>query len=294
MTLRVILRSVFGITEGPRTHELGRLIVEYLDAIMTPWFYGATLMLSGARVRDFLRGRGAHMRGATDRTPSRWPVQKVADRLGAIDAILFDEIARCRLLADAERAARHDILALLVAARYDDGAALSDDELRDHLMTLLVGGHETTATSLSWTLACALQNPGTLPRMQEEVERVFGDGFDAAKVKQLAYVGAVANESMRLYPIATAVTRILKRDRELGGYRAAGRHASLALHLPHAARRAAVGRAGRASAPSDSSTARRRSTSSFPSAPASGAASARSSPNTRCAWCWRAWWPASR
>ncbi|MGZ3427566.1 MAG: cytochrome P450, partial [Polyangia bacterium] len=125
VTLRVILGSVFGITEGPRTAELGRLIVEYLDAMMTPWFYGASLALSGARVRDFLRSRGAHMREAADgeRTPSRWPLQRVADRLGAIDAILFDEIARCRALSDDDRAARADILALLVAARYDDGSA---------------------------------------------------------------------------------------------------------------------------------------------------------------------------
>ena len=220
VTLRVILRSVFGMTEGPRTAELGRLIVEYLDALMTPWFYGATLVLSGARVRDFLRGRGAHMLDAPagERTPSRWPLQRVADRLGAIDAILFDEIARCRALGDDERAQRPDILALLVAARYDDGSALGDEELRDHLMTLLVGGHETTATSLSWALACALQHPGTLARMQAEVDRVFADGFDPAKVKQLSYLGAVANESMRLYPIATAVTRILKRELTLGGY----------------------------------------------------------------------------
>jgi hypothetical protein len=220
VTLRVILRSVFGITEGPRTVELGRLIVEYLEAVMTPWFYGATLILSGARVRDFLRGRGAHMLDAADdaRMPSRWPVQRVADRLGAIDAILFDEIARCRALSDAERDSRQDILALLVGAHYDDGSAFGDDELRDHLMTLLVGGHETTATSLSWALACALQNPGTLVRMQSEVDRVFADGFDPTKVKQLSYIGAVASESMRLYPIATAVTRILKRERQLGGY----------------------------------------------------------------------------
>ncbi len=220
VTLRVILRSVFGITEGPRTAELGRLIVEFLDSIMTPWFYGATLLLSGARVRDFLRQRGAHMLGPDgDRTVSRWPVQDVADRLGAIDAHLFDEIGRCRALSPEERAARPDILALLVDARYDDGSALGDDELRDHLMTLLVGGHETTATSLAWALACALQHPGTIERMQEEAARVFADGFDAAKVKQLAWVGAVANESMRLYPIATAVTRILKRERTLGGWK---------------------------------------------------------------------------
>jgi cytochrome P450 len=218
VTLRVILRSVFGITEGARMALLGKLIVEYLDAIMTPWFYGASLMLSGARVRDFLRHRGAHMQDDSTKEPSRWPLQNVADRVGAIDAILFDEIARCRALPADERGHRTDILALLVDARYDDGAALGDDELRDHLMTLLVGGHETTATSLAWALACALQHPGTIERMRDEVDRVFGGGFDAAKVKQLTYVGAVANESMRLYPIATAVTRILKKERQLGGY----------------------------------------------------------------------------
>ena len=186
---------------------------------MTPWFYGASLLLSGARVRDFLRQRGAHKRSpGADRTPSRLPLQNVADRVGAIDAILFDEIARCRALPPEELARREDILALLVASRYDDGRPLDDDELRDQLMILLVGGHETSATSLSWALASALAHPGTLERMREEVDRVFSAGFDPAGVKQLAYVGAVVNESMRLYPIATAVTRILKRERALGGY----------------------------------------------------------------------------
>lgn len=220
ITLRVILRSIFGMTEGPRTVELSRLITGYLDAIMTPWFYGASLLLSGARVRDFMRARGAHMRHAGDgeRTPSRWPLQNVADRVGAIDSIVFDEIARCRALPPEALAARPDILALLVAARYEDGTGMSDDELRDHLMTLVVGGYETTATSLAWALACALQNPGTLERMRAEADSVFSAGFDAAKVKQLVYIGAVASESMRLYPVAAAVTRILKRDRIFGGY----------------------------------------------------------------------------
>jgi len=218
VTLRVILRTIFGLTEGPRMAEFGRCVVGYLDAVMTPWFYGASLLLSGPRVRDFLRRRGAHVQADGPHELSRLPVQKVADLIGAIEAILADEIARCRALPAEERARRQDILALLVDARYDDGRPLDDDELRDQLMILLVGGHETSATSLSWALAAALQHPGTIERMRQEVDRVFADGFDATKIKQLAYVGAVANESMRLYPIATAVTRILKRERQLGGY----------------------------------------------------------------------------
>ena len=232
ITLRVILRSVFGMTDGRRFAELASLIVEYLDALMTPWFYGATLLLSGARVRDFLRARGAHMRDDAAKRPSRWPLQSVADRLGAIDAILLAEIARCRALPAGALAERQDILALLVAARYDDGSGLGDEALRDHLMTLLIGGHETTATSLSWAVACALGRPGTLARMRAEGEAVFRDGFDPSGVKQLAFVGAVANESMRLYPIATAVTRILKRDSELGGFRIpAGTRVSPCIYL---------------------------------------------------------------
>jgi cytochrome P450 len=218
VTLRVILRSVFGMTEGDRMGLLSRLFVEYLDAIMTPWFYGATLVLSGTRVRDFLRGRGARMRDRPGQAPSRWPILSAADRIGAIDAILLDEITRCRALSAAERAERQDVLALLVDARYDDGSALSDDELRDQLMILLVGGHETTATSLAWALVCAFGRPGTLERMRAEVDTVFAGGFDPGRVKQLAFVGAVINESMRLYPVATAVTRVLKRDFDLAGY----------------------------------------------------------------------------
>lgn len=217
IALNVILRCVFGLTEAAQIDRLGRYIVEYLNAMMTPWMYGATLLVSGARVRDFLRARGRHMRAGD--TPSSWPIQSIADCLGAIDAILFDEIAACRRLPAAELAARTDILAMLVAARYDDGQALPDDVLRDHLMTLLVGGHETTATSLSWAVDCALRHPGTIERMRAEAADVLGDGatLDAGRVKQLAYIGAVINESMRLYPIAWTVPRALVVDTELVG-----------------------------------------------------------------------------
>jgi len=218
VTLKVILRCVFGITEERRIGELGRLIVEYVDAVMKPWFYGATLLLSPQRVRDFLRARGARMRRG-DRAVSRWPVQSVADRLGAIDAILFDEIARCRALSDEARGRRADILSLLVAARYEDGSPLPDDALRDHLMTLLIGGHETTATSICWAIDCALRHPGTIEKMRAEVENVLGDGFDSSRVKQLTYIGAVINESMRLYPIAWGVGRELKHDVTFAGQR---------------------------------------------------------------------------
>jgi cytochrome P450 len=216
ITLSVILRCIFGIKDPQRMHQLAQLFAEYVDGLLKPWFYAATLVLSGARVRNFLRflGRRMHTPG---RTPSKWPVRSVADRLGAIDAILFDEIARCRRLSDEERSKRQDILALLVGARYEDGRGFSDEELRDQLMILLIGGHETTATTLCWALYCALTNPGTIEKMRTEVRSVMGDGFDPAQVKQLNYVGAVANESMRLYPIAWGVPREIKQELRVAG-----------------------------------------------------------------------------
>ena len=217
VTLRVILRCVFGITEERRLGELGRLIVEYLDTMMTPWAYGATLVLTGHRVREFLRARGKRMQHG-HRKPSRWPIQSLADRLGGIDAILLDEIARCRGLRDTERAQRNDILSMLVAARFEDGSPMPDEVLRDHLMTLLVGGHETTATTMCWALECALRHPGTFSRMRAEVDSVMGDGFDPSRVKQLSYIGAVISESMRLYPIAPMISRQLKVETRLVGH----------------------------------------------------------------------------
>ena len=217
ITLRVILRSVFGLTEGPRFEELGRLFVDYLDAMMTPWFYASTLVVSGPRVRDFLRARGRAKRDNPNKKISRWPLQSAADRLAAIDNILFDEIALCRGLGDEARAERSDILALLVAARYDDGSRIPDEALRDHLMTLLIGGHETTATSLCWALHCALGRPGTIDKMRAEVRAAMPNGFDAAQIKQLSFVGAVVNESMRLYPIAWGVPRQLKQEMRIAG-----------------------------------------------------------------------------
>jgi cytochrome P450 len=215
LALKVILSAVFGLPDGARMKELGQLIIGYLDSIMTAWFYGATLVLSGPRVRDFLRSQGRERRGI-----GRFirPLQAIADKVQAIDAIMLAEIARCRALPEAERAARPDILAMLLGARYDDGSGLSDEALRDHLMTLVIGGHETTATSLTWAMACALEHPGTIEKMRAEVEPLFADGFDVGKVKQLSYVGGVAQESMRLYPVATAITRQLKHEMTVAGH----------------------------------------------------------------------------
>jgi cytochrome P450 len=151
ITLRVILRCVFGDIDEQRIAELGRYFVEYVDGMLTPLFHGANLFVSGERIRALIRALGVGVRRG-QRTPSDLPIRRVADRLGAIERILLEEIGRVRRLSDAERAERVDLLSMLVDARYDDGSGLSDAALRDQIMILLIGGYETSATTLAWTI----------------------------------------------------------------------------------------------------------------------------------------------
>ena len=101
--------------------------------------------------------------------------KRICELRGIIDQLLYDEIARCKKEALQQRT---DIMAMLVAARDEDGQPMSDDEIRDELITMLVAGHETTATSLSWVVYRLLQNPNVLARAQADVASVTGNGSD--------------------------------------------------------------------------------------------------------------------
>ena len=102
-------------------------------------------------------------------------------RIEPIDAVVFAEIRRRRAAADL--AERDDILSMLLQARHDDGSPMSDQELRDELMTLLLAGHETTATSLAWAVERLVRHPGAMARLRdgdEEIPRRGGQGDAAA------------------------------------------------------------------------------------------------------------------
>jgi cytochrome P450 family 110 len=110
------------------------------------------------------------------------------------------------------------VLATLLQARFDDGAGMGRDELREQLLLLLLGGYETTSISLCWTVHCLLQRPETLARVRAELKTVMGEGpIDVSRVRELTYLGAAISESMRLYPIASGVSRRLRVPMRLGG-----------------------------------------------------------------------------
>ena len=141
-------------------------------------------------------------------TPSlqhRLPWRGVRRRIEEADRLLYAEIAECR--ADPDLAVRTDALATLVRAADQAGRTMTDAELRDQLMTLLVAGHDTTATGLSWALERLSRNPAALAK-----------AVRAAETGDDEYLDAVAKETLRSRPVVFDVGRILKQPVEIAGH----------------------------------------------------------------------------
>ncbi len=186
VTLDVILRTVFGMEEGPKLESLRAGLRDLLAVSANP-----QLLLA-------LANGGAS--GAATRS-----LQVRAQ----VDAELFAEIARRRALPTA---GRHDVLSLLIAARDEDGQPLSDQALRDELVTMLVAGHETTATSLAWAVHHVLAHPEVRARLEAEL----ATPRPPQEVARLPYLDAVCRETLRLTPIVPIVGRRLTRPLRVG------------------------------------------------------------------------------
>lgn len=218
ITLRVIMRCVFGLAEGPRLEELRVLVIGYLRQIFGPEALAMAAVRTPARAQAWFAAHStaaAQSRPDATFVPSRWPLWRIADRLGRIHALLDAEIDRC--VAEGPET-RTDVLAMLLQARFDDGAGLARDELKEQLLLLLLGGYETTSITLCWAVHCLMQHPEALARVRAELRTVMGEGpIDPSRVRELTYLGAAINESMRLYPIATGVSRRLRTPMRIAG-----------------------------------------------------------------------------
>ena len=174
ITLEVILRLVIGVRDAKALARLRALLGQLLDQSTT------LLFLATALDRDI-----------------SWfpPWANFLSIRAAADELIYREIARRRADPSGD-----DILALLVQA---SGDSLTDEELRDELMTLLIAGHETTATALAWAFERLTRHPGILARLRD------GDP---------AYLDAVIKETLRVRPVVMEVGRDLTQDMRIGGW----------------------------------------------------------------------------
>src|SRR3954470_4996568 len=178
ITLEVIVRAVFGVSDPTRGVRLRELLRSLLDGTAS---FGIQFGFMLAR-----------------RFGGPEPVAKLRVLRGEMDALLLEKIAARR------EAPGEDILSLLLQARFEDGEPMSDQEICDQLVTLLVAGHETTATALAWTLELLVHHPAALERL--------GDGSDPA------YLKAVIAESLRLRPVVPLAGRRLAAELAVDGH----------------------------------------------------------------------------
>jgi cytochrome P450 family 135 len=182
LTLRVIVRAVFGYA-GAEAEEVSAR----LRAMIAPLAQPRSLIL--AAIAGRIRGR--------DGIPSGF-----AERRAGVDELLFAEITRRR--RDPNLAAREDVFSALLLAEDEQGQPLSDQEVRDELLTLLLAGHETTATALAWAFDLLLHSPSLLAHARNRDDR---------------YLDAVAKEALRIRPVIPGVGRIVRGEPfRLGGW----------------------------------------------------------------------------
>ena len=203
ITLDIILRVVFGLREGEMWSRLRGLLVEFLGLTGS----GPALLIPGLQIN----------------LGPLTPWRRFRRLVQEIDRLLYDEIARCRKEGPQSRA---DVMAMLLAARDEHDEPMSDEEIHDELITILVAGHETTATLLSWSVHRLLQSADIVAKAQAEAAAAFGNGPDnsepaAEQIAALHYLDAVINETARLHPIVPVVSRYLEAPTRIGD-----------LHLP--------------------------------------------------------------
>jgi cytochrome P450 len=182
MTLNVIIGTVFGLEPGPRRDKLRILLARLLEL-------NTTLATTLPQLRVELGGRT--------------PWARLMRCTEEVDDAVYAEIARRR--AQPERSG--DVLSLLLGARDPDGEGMSDRELRDQLLTMLVAGHETTATALAWAFERILRHPPVLERIRDELHE---EG-------ETAYLDAAIKETLRLRPTVPITARKLTVPFEVGG-----------------------------------------------------------------------------
>jgi cytochrome P450 len=201
ISLRVILSAVFGLEGGECHDRLRKLLTSMLETVSSP--LSSMLLFFPSLQKDW----------------GKWsPWGRFLQMRQRLNELLVAEIQQRRVETQNLTSGRDDILSLLLAARDEAGQPMTDEELRDELLTLLFAGHETTASALAWALYWLDRLPEVKEKLLEEIDSL-GSHPDPSAIAKLPYLNAVCCETLRIYPIAISpFPRILKVPMEIGGY----------------------------------------------------------------------------
>ena len=199
ISLQVMLEAVFGLYEGERYQQLKRLLALITEKFNSP--LTASLLYFPFLQKDL----------------GTWsPWGKFLRQRQQIDQLLYAEIADRREHPDPNRI---DILSLLMSAKDEQGNSMTDQELRDEMMTLLLAGHETTASAMAWGLYWIHHLPEVREKLLQELD-TLGESPNPMSIARLPYLSAVCNETLRITPVAiNTFAREVQEPVELLGHR---------------------------------------------------------------------------
>jgi cytochrome P450 len=190
--IRVIVSVVFGPLDEARRRAIEAALEHLISVAIGPMLYVRFLQ------RDF----------------GRWsPGGRVWAARRRLMAVIDAEIAACR--ADGGQGSPKSIVQALVSARDEDGAPLSADEIREEVLTILIAGHDPTATAAAWLLSCLHEHPSAADDLHDEVQSA---GLDPQAISRLPGLDAACQESLRLYPPIPIVERVARVPVQLGPY----------------------------------------------------------------------------
>lgn len=213
LTLRIVGLTLFSTDVAGEAGKVGHALTSSLEAANEEFFTLVSL-------------------------PPWWPTKRRREAREAraeLDQVVYGIIAERRRHPRPADAPRDLLDMLLAAVDEESGQGMSDRQLRDEAMTIVLAGHETTATALGWTFYLLSKHPEAGRRVREEVREVLGDRPPTwDDLGRLAYTGRVIDEAMRLYPPIYVIQRTAVEDDELGGYRvAAGTDVTISIYAIH-------------------------------------------------------------
>lgn len=191
ISLEILIRAVYGVVARARVDAFRAAVVEYVAAARPSLLYFAVLQ-----------------------DPRFWPWARLKRAQSRVAALVAAELAERRSRPEVESG---DVLGLMLRARREDGSAMSDEEIRDALATLLFAGHETTSIALAWAIHWLLRDRRCLGRLLEELDAA-GECPPVDVIARLPYLDAVVHETLRLHPILPDPYRLLARPLALEGF----------------------------------------------------------------------------